>query len=343
MQRDVSIETSSADGGPARRAVLSVSLILVAVLGSITGVIAMPKVFRAIPSDRSRVRVILDALHSTSEPKIVVFGDSVTMGGIDGHLVSAKLTGHPLVWNLSSGAQSPAESYLYYSELPESVRTIVQIVSPQTLEIESSFSADVFNAFYMNGYRPSAPIVEGLRAAYGREIDGIMSVSPLAQGLAARWSIRQALDTEARRRLRPDLTLDRATNDLYFPAAYTTRLPSDKLAANLAPYYRPRGEAGLRISPQIQRLLLEMAGFAAESGRQFLLVFPPLNPVLQRYLGDSFMSALSTFADDHPLMRGVEVLDASRLLPDEASFVDSLHFLPEAANIFSESVAAKLW
>ena len=118
-------------------------------LGLVLCLAAMPALFGALPSDLSRTGHLLRALDGGAEsPEIAVLGNSVVMAGVDARQLGQGLPGRPLVYNLASGAQAPAESFLYYQQLPSSVRVIVQVVSADALKADHGFSrvADLTSA-----------------------------------------------------------------------------------------------------------------------------------------------------------------------------------------------------
>jgi hypothetical protein len=74
-----------------------------------------------------RTSIILDKLHDKQFlPDMIVFGSSKAMMGIDGYQMTKELGVE--VYNFSSTGQPPIESSLYYGLLPNSVKTIVQII-----------------------------------------------------------------------------------------------------------------------------------------------------------------------------------------------------------------------
>ena len=74
-----------------------------------------------------RTTLILDKLHDEHfSPDMIVFGSSKAMMGIDGYQMTKELGVE--VYNFSSTGQSPLESSLYYGFLPNSVKTVVQII-----------------------------------------------------------------------------------------------------------------------------------------------------------------------------------------------------------------------
>ncbi len=111
-------------------------------LGAALAWLVSPTLFRALPTDLTRTRVLLDALGDpqAGAPRIVSFGSSVGMAALDMQTIAAQLPGEPLSWNLSSTGQALAESYLYYQELPDSVSTVIQMVNLRGLK-----NAEVLN------------------------------------------------------------------------------------------------------------------------------------------------------------------------------------------------------
>ena len=74
-----------------------------------------------------RTNLIIDKLKEPGfSPEMVVLGSSKAMMGIDGYQMTKELGID--VYNFSSNGQPPVESSLYYSLLPKSVKTVIQII-----------------------------------------------------------------------------------------------------------------------------------------------------------------------------------------------------------------------
>ena len=97
-------------------------LVLSVAIGAGLALLSAKSIFQAIPTDLSRIGVILNALHAEEQQAdLVVLGNSVAMASIDTRVLRATLAGEPKGLNLATTGQSPIESYLYYQELPASV------------------------------------------------------------------------------------------------------------------------------------------------------------------------------------------------------------------------------
>ena len=123
-----------------------------------------PYLYRSIKTDKYRTTLLLNKLSDPEfKPDIVVFGSSKSMAGIDCYQMSAELGQD--AYNFSSTGQPAVESSLYYSLLPSSVKTVVQIIYPPIKEEIATYDDDKLSTniaipFSMSGYSLSPEIEE---------------------------------------------------------------------------------------------------------------------------------------------------------------------------------------
>ena len=316
---------------------------LAVVLGVALAWAVAPSLFRALPTDMSRIQVILDALADTDNaPEIVLFGSSVGMASVDMREVTAALDDKPLGYNLASTGQTPVEAYMFYQQLPDATRLVIQLLNPSTLAHAGVLDEQKYNALYMYGYRPDDRTVERTSALLGSDMAALYERSDLAQRFDSRWAVRQMADRFARGLLRKDLTLDKGTYDLFYPSSYTTRLPDaqferalqDKFGKDnlLNNYYPDKGKFGL---------LAELNARAQEAGKQVIFVMQPQHPAAYRYRGRGYFEearqALATFAKENNAI----VLDATDTIPGDM-FVDAVHPSAAGAGQFTAWLVAEL-
>ena len=105
-----------------------------------------------------RTTLILNKLKEPGfSPELVVFGSSKAMMGIDGYQMTKELGID--VYNFSSTGQPPVESSLYYSMLPPSVKTVIQIIYPPIKKkgepdmSTHELSKTIVTNFAMGGYK----------------------------------------------------------------------------------------------------------------------------------------------------------------------------------------------
>ena len=304
------------------------SLLLLAamIVGAIGAVALLPSIFLRLPHDLVRTKTILRAL-TIGKARMVVFGDSRAEAGVDASRLS------PLAFNLSSHSQTLAQAYLFCQELPDSVRVIIQIVTPQQLGSPAAFDTNVYNTMYMYGYRPTEETKRTLTGAFGMLPD--LALSDAGQRLEARWPLRQVLESWLRHRVRRDLTLTREQDDLFFPTAYTARI--SKLSFEKGIQLLRDRPTPVRIAPQQRRILTAMAVAAKSSSRRLLLVVAPVHP---RAIGPSsaqFANEVHRFAKEN----GVWSADATSLL-DDGQFVDPLHANQRGAQKLTSFIATRL-
>jgi len=304
---------------------------------------AMPSLFRAIPSDVSRIGVILDALRRRDlEPSIVVFGSSVIASAIDVARLRDSLPGRPLALNLSSAQQSLTESYLLYQELPPTVRTIVQTITPRELMNLPQLGRNKFNAYYLFGYRPDERTRRVLDRVLGDDADSMISASDGAQRFLARWSVHQALDTGQWRLFWATPGADRWARDLFFSNLFSTRLPQAEFDRSLRWWVSTWTSPSAEAESDVRFVLDEIALRAASDRRRLIVLVPPTHPAVRQQIPAAFLSELRSILGDmqrrHP---GVAILDQTDLLPDEG-FRDCIHVLSEGSPPLTDALAELL-
>jgi len=301
-----------------------------------------PALFRAMPTDTSRIAVLLDTLNDdASQPAIVLFGTSVGMASVDMARISGQLPGAPLAYNLSATGQTFTESYLYYQELPDSVDVVVQLVNPKNVFQERVMDPQKYNAFYMYGYRPDERTRSAMIEVFPVEMGDLFSRSDLQQRFDSRWASRQVADRFARSLLRRDLTLDRGTYDLFYPSSYSQRLPDQQYQIALEKEFG--GVMKTRFWPLDNKLamLQELANRTREQGAQLVLVIEPSHPFLIEGRGEIFTQTLDARFRQFAETNDVIVLNGREIVP-EPMFVDAVHPTPEGAAIFSDWLAGEL-
>jgi hypothetical protein len=268
-------------------------------LGLALAYAAMPAIFRAVPSDLSGTATVVEALHTT-QPKTVVFGDSRGQADVDARLLGGV--------NLSTPDQTLEQMVLLMDGLPKSVERVVIVVPPEDEGIAIAPTFDT--TLWMDGLRPS------LEARHTvRQCTGTMPLTrgEIEQRFAARWTLRQALETLVRTRIRP-------TDNIY-----ATRVDDARFTQEAAIVRSDE----VVVTPRTRCLLAALSGTA---GRRYRVVFvvPPIHSsvVTRGYL-------------DYASRAGVPILDFTRAMPDDA-FADPRHLTHAGARAFTLRLAEAL-
>jgi len=303
----------------------------------------MPRVFRSIPTDMARSEILLDALAASPKPpSVCVFGNSVIMSGIDTRRLSQSLAGQPEVWNLSSSGQSLLESFLYYQELPDSVRVVVQCVFASAFDDKLDVRADKYCAFYMYGYRPSSETLRIVERCASDEAFRDITQPEAVQRFRSRWVVRAVVDSGLRRLLRSDLALARATTDLYFPCIGHKRISPAAAQHTIRSELASR-EPGFHPNENLLPFLLEMQSACRAKGRRFVLVIVPWRTEFSEHYGEPFLRGLEDYCAQLRREHGLEVVNAIDLF-DGANevFVDEAHLDGTGAERFTAHLAKEL-
>lgn len=320
-------------------------LVLSTALGVAVALQMLPVLFRSIETDLSRSQILLAALRK-NDPAIhtVALGNSVIMCGIDARRLTPAPRNPGQAINLSSTGQSLLESLLYYQELPASISTVIQAVSPYEAVNAPELPEQKYNALYLYGYRPKPQTAQQIDA-----IAALASASPsplhhsdLDQVFQGRWAMRSMVDTGARQWLRRDLQLD-ASNDLFFPHVYTARIPSTK--------YRSAIEGQIQaltsladssaLNPAVMQVLTSIHEACRSSNKRLVFLLPPINPQIRAAISSTSHESLVQFLQTLTQNTSASIIDASALLPED-QFVDAMHPTKSGATTLTDYVQKQI-
>lgn len=337
--------TVSAPAAPLRSQLTDIRCLwfaLAVIIGTGMGLLLAPTVFRALPTDMTRTRVLLDTLAAAGDdaPDMVLFGNSVAMASADMSRISSRLTGSPRGWNLASTGQSPQESFLFYQQVPAATGLVIQLIDPSTVTNWNALDEQKYNAFYMFGYRPDERTRAVMVNLLGSSMVTLFAKTDIEQRFASRWAIRQVTDRLARDLLRGDLDIDRATYDLNFPNSAAEPLPEAVVNRQMAARFDERPDE-YYAKPAKLEFLGEMAARARAQGQQIVFVLAPVHPEQVRRRGAEFFAGaratFTRFAETYD----VPVLDGIDIVP-RAEFVDTTHPSEAGGATFSAWLGAEL-
>lgn len=115
-----------------------------------------PYFYRNFPSDFSRHLAIEKGLSTKYSPKVIIFGDSRAMFGLNGEIIANELNlDTNSVFNLASPRQDIFESSCYYSKVNGKVKAVVQCIGPDFFNSneDEEISDDKCISMYLSGYK----------------------------------------------------------------------------------------------------------------------------------------------------------------------------------------------
>jgi len=295
-------------------------------LGATLGVALLPVMARNATPEAARLCSIVRACHSGARAEVAVLGNSVGMFGIDAGGLGRS------AWNLCSPAQSPSEWLLLEEELPSSVNTVVQLVTPFQLAEEGAVEREKWSALYVCGCRPGTAVRPAFTDAFGS------AAAIDAHLLDARTLVRSRLERLLRDSIWPSDAEWRMAYDLRFPSppdgASGGWLARDEWAAAEGDLFRRQRVQATR--SQLTLLRAELSG-ARRHGRRVVIVLAPLHPRIVALYGgapmlEAFVRTVSAAAP------GVPVVDLTQLLTAD-EFRDVTHPTREGAGRFTARVA----
>jgi hypothetical protein len=267
--------------------VRSIPAVAALLVGLVLAYLATPWIYRHVPSDLSPSLFVVETLH-TKRPRLVVFGDSRGQADIDARLLGGV--------NLSTPEQSLAQMVLLADALPSSVERVIVVIPPEDDGRPLALMSD--NALWMSGLRPSARAKEIVTRCTGF---APFARNELEQRFAARWVLRQGLETVLRNRVRP-------TSQIYATRVTPSRFAEEAAAARA---YEPQ------VTPEVRCLLAALA----KSNVTFIV--PPIHPVAATRGYLAYASSAN-----------VPIVDLSRAMPDDA-FADPRHLTHAGARAFT--------
>ncbi len=310
-------------------------LLIPVILGVAMGVYFVPLLYKKLPSDYVRTRLILEALAPSNQekPDIIIFGSSVAMASVNGNVLMDSLGG--VAYNLASTGQSFPESLLYYSKINRPTAVVVQFVGVDELINKPVLEKQKIRNFRLYGYTADqetnkllAPIdVHYLHSSF------------LKIKVDSRALISNSINRVARGLLRKDLNLSDLNSELFYPTPYTVRLPKVKYDALIKEYNPKEKIDAINLDSSFVNLCKNADDFLFRRGVKFFLVINPTNPSLTNYtpaLGRKIDLAMANCGFRH-----LNYLNFFSLLEDK-DFIDNCHPAPAGANKITQELFLQL-
>ena len=315
------------------------ALIASLLLGVASGLFFLSQVFLSIPSDVQRLGFLFESLRDTQpRPRIVAFGDSVLMSGIDARVFEAVLPDRTPTWNCAYAGQTFTEAFLLTQQAPSTVEVAIYGVPIRAGSSENPLYSQKYNTLFMSGFRPSPQTKRLLSDLHGEAVRELLNRSWLGQIFLSRWIIRQSLDTSIRQVLRRDLALSKSSRDLVHPQPYEKKVDPKISTRFLARGIEKFRTNGVDFSAGTAEMVDALASEAERKDRKLVFLFPPLHPEITERYAAEIDAATREFSSRPGPAEDALYLDATRLLAREY-FIDDKHPTNEGARILSEFVA----
>lgn len=305
-------------------AYVSVTAIVIAVL-----IFIQPAMIRRLPNDFSRHGVIIDALKDSSiKPRIIFFGNSLSMFGINSHTVSNNLPGKPVVYNLSSVGQAIFEGAYFLSSVPGGTTDVFQCLDYITFTLpNTNLHGGKAMSMALNGYH-----LDTTTRSLLININPVFYQPQWLVSFDARGNLRSSLHNYLRKYLDNE-EFDTNFHDRYFPHIYLTdRHPSyPNLSIDIS-------YDSLPVSDSIVSLASRINNYFLSRGIRYHLVMMPINHEI--FTLDSLRGA-KYIQEVRSRLPGVDIIDLSNTL-NPAQFYDAIHANKKGAETISVTLADHL-
>jgi hypothetical protein len=290
-----------------------------------------PYFYRTFPSDYSRHSSIERGLKFTTPPKVIIFGDSRAMFGLNGNVIANELNlDSNSVFNLASPGQHIYESSCYYSKVNSKIKVVIQCIGPDYFNSDKSeeLPDDKCISMYLSGYQsdtiskffvPKSTEFFNSNSVY-KQIRGVEYFNYYLYSL-----MRVLLDNEK--------FDENKRKSLTFPHIYT------KLKSAKYPVQKYNCEdLKIKSLPKSQLDLVKKAKeFFSQKGIDYYLVIMPINPdqctIADKQINKLVFELLPT--------TNTEVLNLASNF-QTADFYDLIHLNKNGANKVSSLLAKEL-
>jgi len=291
---------------------------------------AQPFLYHKFPSDNDRHIVIMDVLEKNKEnAKVVVFGDSRTMYGVDTRIIRDVSGFSCEVFNLASTGQNIYESSYFYGLLDSNTKAVIQCTSPEIFSenIEHNLSAEKALSMYLSGYRVNES-TRSLIENYNAIFDG----NKFINYLKSRSVVRSYIHSNILRPLLDDEIFDKdAKYSQYFPHVHPAKQHPDY---PFYPYSCDKYKSKEKPEAQLS-FLADVKEFFESEGIEYTIVLMPVNPDQCKDCYEDFKyyeKIIEEFTD-------IRVVNLSDFILESQYFYDAMHPNLEGAKIISSEIA----
>lgn len=277
-----------------------------------------PALFRFLPNDYARIRLIIETLKSPVEPQseIIIFGNSRGMSGVDGHLLEEKLPGNPVVYSFTSTGQNVGESGLHYTSVPASVKTIMQCIDIDLLSKPISIFLSNQVALRMYGYTMDIE-TEELLPALEKELDK----PGYYYNFEARNCVFAGLTVILRNLLDDDTPESSISTELHYPTTQTSLRKEATYQKEISEQNKTNKFADYTIRQEWITFLNRSHQYFKSRNIDYYLLLMPYNPDITSCSTEEKQKALEMFKEE---FRDIPQLDCFNVL-DGSDFYDAIH------------------
>jgi hypothetical protein len=315
------------------------SILFFVLVGAVLAVAISILWFPKIPSDFSRTNRLLQFLgNETPTNSTLVFGNSIIMDGFDAKLFASKSC-NASSYNLSSPGQNQLESLLLISAISKPTKRVVQFYNSTDLESQDFLSHQVIQNFLLFGYQPTDFVLQTLGITNNASSTDLFKQNKVKLGFDSRWLLTNYINTNFRKLLRNDLTLDHISTELYYPRNYTSRFPDEQRIPLIKQFNPQKPKTDFNFNPIKLEVIKRIAEKLSKNNIEYVVVFSPINPDLGNYT-DRYLALIDSFALAQKIPNTI-FINLSQLL-EKDDFVDHFHPSTSGAQKITQELAKTL-
>lgn len=299
-----------------------------------------------VPSEVARTihrAELLQRLPDQVGRKVLVFGSSVVLEGVDSDIVERSLPPDAVVYNIAESSAG-VRNLMINVPLISVARPAMLVCCLRRTQLAHDYFPDIPHDLLMGysfaGYLDAGDSrtrwVHDLLTPMEKEI---LPRGPLAGVMASRVFFLQALEEKLRGEARTDLRNANFAANFRDPWRYVLQIPEDRLEM-LVERSRKHFQS-LRFDAQspIARTLAACIERAEQSGIRFLLVITPENPRIQSVMPEDVRIQFDTEVEKFCRVRSARTWAVPPGLLSAADFLDHCHPNAQGREIFSRALA----
>jgi hypothetical protein len=291
---------------------------------------SLKMIYSSIPNDFNRHIVILNSLQNgKSTERIICFGDSRAMSGVNTEIIKNKMGFNGDILNLSSTAQTLYEAAYLYSMVGKNTKTIIQLVSSSFFckNLKTTLSDNKAISLSLSGY-----ILDVQTKKLIPEYNPIFNNPQIYNCFESRSILKNSIHNILRPILDNEKFNEKARNSITYPHLFTEEKQPNyfKIVKKNCQIFTYNEKP----SSQLE-FLKRIHDYFVQQNINYLIVFMPINP-------DQCDSFLDTTRDLKAMIESetkIAVLDLSSILNSGDFFYDAGHPNNKGAMLISRKIA----
>lgn len=290
-------------------------LIIVAIITLAFCLFSTPLIYDKVPDDYSRLSTINQwSSNPDIKPNVVIFGSSSAMNAIDGNLMAERLKCK--VVSYTNTGMSFTESSLFYSRLPESVNTVIQVFSVYGGKWNTGIALSKIDRLMIGGYQ-----LDSLSSLFADSVArNNFKRSNIEVYFHSRNYLKNGIHYKIRSILEPNEACDSADKSITYPYLFQYERADDATWNKYVMMAQQVESDTMEISSEFIEKIQMARNYFKSRNINYYIVLTPISSCYEIGIPNHYTESIKQFQEK----TGVEVIDYTFLLEDKY-FADPDH------------------